>query len=154
MDWLFYASILFILVSISEILNSVPFAPVVNNYQNMANSFIWILDSLLFLIDWFSWEDAKICKPGKRLSEESNRKSRHESSLQALLDSGAFEGVPYNPINEKLLNADNKEAEFAENGSNIGVTSSETRLKRLDSLSFLKDSVEDFGSKRSPIALN
>ena len=96
MDWLFYASILFMVVGLSEVTNATPFA--YNEYQNLVNSVMWLVDAILFLIDWYSWEDVKCCKPRERLSSQFSRKSRHESSLQFLLDEGALDGVAYNPI--------------------------------------------------------
>ena len=62
-DWLFHGTWVFVVVGVSEVLNADPF-----NYsmqQNLINSCVWLIDSVLFLIDWFAWQE-DCCPSGQR----------------------------------------------------------------------------------------
>ena len=67
-DWLFFATALFVVVGFSEIINASPFN--YSPWQNVVNSVVWTLDALLFLIDWFAWQEDDCCCGGGPQEED------------------------------------------------------------------------------------
>ena len=87
-DWLFYATALFVVVGFSEIINAFPFN--YSPWQNVVNSVVWTLDALLFLIDWFAWQEDDCCCGGGPQEEDEMEETGGDKKTEG--DKGAADG--------------------------------------------------------------
>lgn len=78
-DWLFYGTVLFVVVGLCEVFNAAPFE--FSMRRNVINQVLWLTDSLMFLIDWFAWQEGCCGSPADDEDEDED-----DDAASAILD--------------------------------------------------------------------